>query len=412
MADCGSPLMIAVAPAGSRQGVMATDGRWVIRPEYETVARLEGEGASCFALAVVATVGGGIGRIACVDGGNVRYSAPRQFRCPDGEVCFLQEPTGWRRLDIRTLQAIGTSYADIGGIVQGHVTVRQGEHWGLMAKSGQVTVPAEFDEIASLADRSGQWQHLLKVRRDARWGVVAADGHVVLPVRYDAILELSGDALLAKTDSVVQLETLSGQPVLDPSPPWLQRIHALSDFSEGYWAAFTLDHELYFIDKRARTVHRVDPPPGSTWLDPDYGARMSDEIVGYEASGFTGLLRVRSPVPSNGVIHASVFAVVVDADGRLLPWLFDDDESSIPVAPGRYVVSLRGKCGVIDDRGRWVVPLEHDHCFEIESGVLILGDEDYPRSAGTIRVSPYADARQAQVYDPVRRWTAARRGEN
>jgi len=42
-----------------------------------------------------------------------------------------------------------------------------------------------------------------------------------------------------------------------------------------------------------------------------------------------------------------------------------------------YLVHLRGKCGVIDDRGRWTVPLTHDHCDDIEGGLIILGDEDY-----------------------------------
>jgi hypothetical protein len=93
---------------------------------------------------------------------------------------------------------------------------------------------------------------------------------------------------------------------------------------------------------------------------------------------------VRSPGSSNGISHQVVYAVVVDAKGRLLPWLFDDAETSIYLEPHRYLVSLRGKCGVIDDRGRWPVPLEHDHCDVIEGGRLILGDEDYPGSAGSV----------------------------
>lgn len=419
-ADCQLPLMIAHAPDGPKQGVIATDGRWVILPQYEAVSRLDSDGASCFELAVVRTIGGGIGRIACVDGSKVRYSAPRQFRCPNGEVCFLLESTGWRRLDFGTLQVTGASYADIGSHTQvrGHVTVRQGERWGLMGTSGQMTVPAEFDEIAWLADRSAQWQDVLKVRRDGRWGVVGADGRVVVPVRYDAveclvaglfavregsmwgvvrdgggvvvparfdeILELSGDVLLAKSGGVAHLETLSGQPVLDPSPPWLQRIHAWSDFSGGYWAAFTLDRELYFIDKQARTVHRVDPPQGRTWLNPNYEPRMRDEVAGYAAGGFTGLLYARSPGPSSDMSRELINAVVVDANGRLLPWLFDAAETSVHLAPGRYLVSLRGKCGVIDDRGRWSVPLGHDHCEVIGDGLLMLGDEDSRPSTGPV----------------------------
>lgn len=453
-ADCDSPLMTAVVPEGPRQGLMTTDGRWVIQPGYESVSRLHGKGASCFELAVVRTAGGGIGRIACVDGGNVRYSAPRQFRCLDAEACFLRESAGWRWLDFGTLQVTGASYADIGGVVRDHVTIRQGERWGVMSLSGQVTVPAEFDEIAWLTDRPGRWQDVMRVRRDGRWGVIAPDGRTVLPVRYDAveflvaglfavregslwgvvreggavvvparfdeILEVSGEVLLAKSGGVVHLETLSGQAVLDPSPPWLQRIYAWSDFSEGYWAAFTLDRELYFIDKRARTVSRVDPPQGRTWLDPNYEPRMSDEIVGYEAGGFTGLLYVRSPGPSSDMNGEVINAVVVDASGRLLPWLFDAAETSLYLSPGHYLVFLRGKCGVIDDRGRWSVPAVHDHCEVIEGGHLILGEEDYPRSAdpvtgpavpAAISVSPDTGARPTQVYDPVRRWAAARRGE-
>ena len=70
-------------------------------------------------------------------------------------------------------------------------------------------------------------------------------------------------------------------------------------------------------------------------------------------------------------------AVVVDAEGRRLPWLFDGEVGSFHLPDHYYRVRLRGKCGVIDDRGRWTVPLTHDHCEEIEGGLIIVGVEDY-----------------------------------
>lgn len=410
-ADCATPLMVAHTGSLETHGVLASDGHWVIPPQYEHVGRLEDPGAACFELRVTKTGDAAVGRIACVVNGEARYSEPRQYRCALGQVCFLRGATGWQRLDFRSLQVIGPTYAEIGHSWQGQVAVRLGERWGLLGVSGRMTLPAEYDEVAWLNDPAGAWRAALMVRQGDRRGVVASDGGEILPVRYAAVVRLSdelyavreasawgvvrdggevvvaprfeeiltlcGDLLLVRSAGTLHLETLAGQPVLDPVPPWLQRIHRLSDFSAGFWAAFTLDRELYFINKQTRAVHRVDPPPGLVWLAPHYIPRLQDEVAGFKTGGFSGFLHVRPPGETPDMNDVQINAVVVDAEGRRLPWLFDGVVSSVYLPDHHYVVHLRGKCGVIDGRGRWTVPLTHDHCEDIAGGLIIVGDEDY-----------------------------------
>jgi hypothetical protein len=409
-ADCRSPLM-AVAAERGKQGVLAGDGRWVIPPRYEAVWRLDVDGAACFTLKVTAWGDATVGRIACVRQGQARYSQPREYACVLNQACFLREASGWHRLDFSTLQVTEPSYNAFRSYTRGQVVVQLGERWGLMAVSGHMSIPAEFDEMASLADASGRWPGALKVRRDQRWGVVAPDGREVLPVRYDAverlapdlfavregpawgvvrergevvvpprfdeILELSGEVLLAKSAGTVHLEMLDGRALLDPSPPWLQRIHQWSDFSEGYWAAFTLDRELYFVDKNTRAVHRVDPPQGRVWLEPGYLPRVEDAVAGFRRGGFSGFLYVRPPGAPAEQREVPLNVVVVDANGQLLPWVFDGVVRGDQLRANHYLVHLQGKCGVIDHHGRWTVPATHDHCDAIDDGLIIVGDEDY-----------------------------------
>lgn len=420
-ADCEAMPMLAGTESPARYGVLSSGGRWLVPPAYQLAWRLEGAGSGCFALAVIHSSPASVGRVACIEQDRVRYSEPRQFRCELGQLCFLHEATGWRRLDFGTLRVTGPSYAGIGYDAQGRVAVRSGERWSLLDATGRVTLTDGYDEIVPLDDKPDDWWRFggaaitwraaVAVRRDGHWGVLSLDGIEILPLRYgaverladdlfavregaawgvvrdrgevvvpprfDELLQVSGDLLLAKSGGTVHLQTLGGRPVLDPAPPWLQRTHQLSDFFAGFWAVFTLDRELYFIDRQSRAVHRVDPPAGRVWLEPGYTPRESDEIEDFKAGGFSGELYARPAGESPDMELVPLVAVVVDQHGRLLPWLFDGAELGVGLPANHYRVDLRGKCGVVDDRGGWLVPLAHDHCDVIEGGRVIVGDEDY-----------------------------------
>jgi hypothetical protein len=70
-------------------------------------------------------------------------------------------------------------------------------------------------------------------------------------------------------------------------------------------------------------------------------------------------------------------SVLLDPEGRMVPSVFDEDDTFFDL-PGKHsIVRLRGKCGVADERWHFTVPLTHDHCEAINGGFVVLGDEDY-----------------------------------
>ena len=410
-ADCEGPLMIAARATDGKFGVLGADGHWVIAPAYLDVDRLGGSGATCFQLTFAEDVEGTFGRIACIQGRKVRYSEVRQLVCATDRLCFLRTAAGWRRLDMAALQYIGPAYDEVAETHYGYAMVRTGSHWGLVTTDGRVILPTDYDQIEMRQGDDAGGHVDAMVRKGELWGVGTLDGPRDIPVRFDriadlagglyaaqtgtdwgvirgdeqevvapqfeSILALRGQLLLVRSGGTLHLRTLDGRQVLEPSPPWLQRIHQLADFSDGFWAAFTLDRELYFISKSTLAVHRLDPPAGYLWLSPAYVPRLPDKIAGFKDQPFARRMHALSTVMPQDPERMPLHSVLIDPEGRMVPGVFDEDDVLFDL-PGKHsIVRLRGKCGVADERGHFTVPLTHDHCEAINGGFVVLGDEDY-----------------------------------
>jgi len=279
--------------------------------------------------------------------------------------------------------------------------VRQGQQWGLLAASGKLALPVRYDQIIVAESAKGAAAGVALVRRGERWGAVTLAGHELLPVRYEelkpvetgflamrvgakwGIIGIDGRAavaprferiqavrhglMLVKQDGRSSLFTVTGKAVLEPAAEWMQRIGAISDFSDRFWVAYTTDREMHFIDKRTLATHELKAPAGYVWVEQvkpgeftmtEFGRVTSVDPVGVQ------------PHPKSVRRHR----LVIDANGRRVPQLF---ESAFEHG-SRITVRVQGKCGVLDDQGRWIAAMRHDHCDDGDGSQRILvGDEDY-----------------------------------
>ena len=59
--------------------------------------------------------------------------------------------------------------------------VRAGKKWGAVAPSGNLAIPAEYDQITSYSADA------VAVRQSKTWGIVRMDGTVIIPPTYDEV---------------------------------------------------------------------------------------------------------------------------------------------------------------------------------------------------------------------------------
>lgn len=401
-ASCSKPLMTAETASGT--GVIDANGRWRIPPEYSGASRLNGTGDPCFELRENEPVGEK-GRVACLSKQGVRYSETGQLHCEFAPLCLLRVDQQWQRLDLKSMQRTGAVYDECWSLLdypRSGLLVRQGRQWGLLAPSGKLALPFVYDQIIVAEPAKGAARGVALVRRGDRWGAVTLGGHELMPVRYEelkpvetgflamrvgaewGIAGIDGHTVVAprferiqavrhglmlvKEDGRYSLVTVAGKAVLEPAPEWMQRIGALADFSDRCWAARTTDRELYFVDKRTLATHELKAPAGYAWVQwvkpgeftmTEFGSVTSVEPV--DAQPQTDSVRGRD--------------VLIDANGQLLvPQLFD----SAVEHGSRFTVTAQGKCGVLDNRGRWIAPMRHDHCDDGDGWHrIVVGDEDY-----------------------------------
>ena len=411
-ADCRRPLTIARTSGDSTNlwGVLDAGGRWVLPPVYEEIDALDHPGRSCFMLMAVTESESAVGRVACIANGRVRYSEARQLLCASDRLCFLHQRSGWRQLDLDSLQDVGPDYDNVVPARGDRATVRQGSRWGLLDSEGRSVLPVEYDSITLanpdfatppadvIASRGGLWGvaplvglrevavrydaiqplggDFYAARAGAQWGVVRSGGGEVIAPRFESILALRGELLLVSSGGRLDLVTLDGRSVLQPSPPWLQRIHQLADFSPEFWAVFTVESERYFIHKATHAVHRLDPPAGYAWVFRGSQQQASGAVAGFYDAGFDGAMDLQPIGLPTDLEDPPEYAVLVAANGQRLPQVFDRIQRADDLPQTRYFVYLRGKCGVVDEHGRFTVPVTHDHCEETVSGLILLGDED------------------------------------
>jgi hypothetical protein len=403
--NCSVPLMTAHAASGT--GVIGMDGRWRIPPEYSDALRLTGTRDPCFALSRNEPAKAPEERVACVSKQNVRYSETGQLHCEFAPLCLLRVDQQWQRLDLKSMQRTGAVYDECQypmDYPRSGLLVRQGQRWGLFAPSGKLALPVAYDEIVFTESAKGAAAGVAVVRRGERWGAMTLTGHELLPARYEelkpagtgflamrvgstwGIVDIEGHTVVAprfeliqavrdglmlvKQDGRYSLVTGSGTAVLEPAPDWMQRIFALTTFSDQSWAAFTTDRRLYFVDRRTLATLELAAPAGYVWVLSD----APQPRAGQFTTGRFGSVMSVDPVGAKPDSNRRR-DVLIDANGRqLMPQLFE----SAYEHGSRFTVTVQGKCGVLDDQGRWIAAMRHDHCDDGDgSQRIVVGDEDY-----------------------------------
>lgn len=398
-ATCGRPVMAARAATG--WGALGMDGRWRIPPKYESISVLS-ERPPIF----VTVTKDQQTQLVRLTARGARYSAPGvEFPCSAPSLCMFKVNNRWRRLDPNSLQPTGPKFADVhstgtialstGALRNIGEWVRYGGRWGYFDKSGRLVVPISYDQVdwqsegerpAVVVRRGRNWgvvsllsgrivvpmrfdqlkvagQGYYAMRVGTKWGVVRAGGRETVAPRYDDVIDAREGLMLVKHAGRDSLLTVTGKAVLDPPPEWMQRIERLWNHSEEAWSALTKDGHLYFIAKRSLAVHELHAPGGYAW---------GRDIV---ATGTPQIGDVKLANAPDGDSRAANRVVLIDGTGHLIvPEVFDS--ASWSASAKRFTVWRHGRCGVIDGRGHWVLPIRHDHCWDIgKPAWVIVGDD-------------------------------------
>ena len=390
-AGCEAPWFVASSTDG--KGVMDMRGRWVIAPSFDKVRRLSGGTGAYFLLdrsqhpdEMRASI------LAVVTPAAVRYSEPGALLCTSAMSCLMQVGERWQRLDLATLKPAGPSYDRLQDNSTGHgagvckeagcgylsdagtvvvplaydeikvtdggpamVRVRRGTHWGAFWPDGRPAIPVRYDGFERLDD------HAFKMKVGQRWGIVSDQGRELVPALYDSILVLRAELMLAKLEGHRELKTLDGRPVHEPTPGWIEQLCVLTDYSPRAWGAWTAEGRLYLIDKQTLATHELLAPAGYAWSNLTSIPCKPGEFI---HTGFGHELKLRPTNPLVRTPRQDRTTVLDDTGQAVFPVLFEAVAGTLPSSAqrDRLIVTLNGRCGVVDRQGHWYAPPKYDHC--------------------------------------------------
>lgn len=396
-AGCNSSIMWA--RVGQRMGVVGVDGRWRVAPEHKNADPFGDPARECFEIA-----DDSVTKLRCRSGSGFREIVV-SAHCDSPERCLVDVGGKLQRLDPSTLRPSGPLFDEAQRTLGALLAVRQGSHWGAMGPAGELALPVMYDHVGFNVDYFGKqpsayyvrqgdrWAALnpqgqaitapiyeemepfwgfLRVRAGGKWGLVAGDGTEVARPQFDEIVTMRNDLLLVKRDGRYELTTLNGEPLWSPAPEWLQKIHLLANFSPSSWAVMTTDNRMYVIDRRTHTAAEATAPQGYAWQN-----QGTTNPAGFEEYQFFSPLEI---VPQGSPQAKGLLRYVIAGDdGRPLnPLLFDGADRVEHEGAARYTVTVHGRCGFLDAKGRWLVPMTHDHCVATEDGDLLVADDVLP----------------------------------
>ncbi|MGL5509860.1 MAG: WG repeat-containing protein, partial [Microcoleaceae cyanobacterium] len=123
--------------------------------------------------------------------------------------------------------------------------VKQNDKYGYVNKSGDLIIPASFDEAKDF------FQNLASVKQGETWGFIDNTGRLVIPAVYEKFAHFSeGLAGVKKTGEKYGFIDRQGKIVVEP------QFDEVRNFSEGL-AAVKKDGAWGFIDKSGNMV--IDP---------------------------------------------------------------------------------------------------------------------------------------------------------
>lgn len=400
------PGPLLVAEQAGLTGCIDVQGRWVVPPEFSQVDACARDGVR-----------------ARRDGTWGTWN-PRQGWRPDGPGSGsggMQEDTS------RWVYISGAADA----------TWRPaGEGYRLFIAGAPVESVAVVDEVRPLevrATRPADQQTLAAVRRDGRWGVLDERGGARLAVRYEAIGAAFDGLVAVRRDGLWSIVDLRGREWVGPRSeelyPFNRRVAII--FADGLCGLVDRDGKVLlpptFSFMRPLSTSLAEAgmshPDGSTasagvvdasgrvLVRQDYysvSMFSSTRLLAWDAKGYHHLLDASSGRPAEGApqlagapgklleglaavdvrtTQGDTRAGYIDETGRLAIDARYDAGSAGDFENGTAVVALSGRCGVIDRRGRPVLPLEYQHCQRLADGRVLFAEEAPLRIAAPVRAA-------------------------
>jgi hypothetical protein len=257
--------------------------------------------------------------------------------------------------------------------------VRRGDRWGVIDERGRQRLPLRFEAVGAIHDG------LFAVRQEGNWGIVDGRGRTVFAPTFERAMPFSRDVAIFCKGMLCGLADKSGKVLLEPT---YSMIVPLS----GRLAVATMTSD----DGRFISSGLVDVD-GQVLVGQEYYSisRLSGHLLkAWDARGRYHLLQESTgrPVPGLPEVVGQVGALseglatveLRQADGPALTG-YIDPRGRLVVAPrfdtagefqdGVAVVTLGGRCGAIDRRGRAILAIEYQHCQHLPGGRVLFAEE-------------------------------------
>jgi hypothetical protein len=274
------------------------------------------------------------------------------------QLAVIRRGTAWSVLDEAGRPWLHGTYDGVGKMYDGLVAVQKDGRWNIVDTKGREAFPPSGDELQPFT------RDVAIFCRDERCGLLSRDGRIRLPPTYASVAPLSrarAEVIIPDPDPesrfvLVGVIDDTGHVIVEPI------YRKIEPFSKSLWNA---------TDRRQRpvlfSIETGQPVPGLEALD------------SFVRSGPF----YASPTLSEGRA-AAVFNVggdktltgYIDEAGQIvIPPRFDPAGGAEAFQKGAALVTIDGRCGAIDRRGRLIVPAEYDHCYRLADGKILAGAE-------------------------------------
>ena len=259
--------------------------------------------------------------------------------------------------------------------------VRRGDRWGVLDERGRERLPVDYEEVGNAYD------DLFAVKRNALWSIVDRRGRTLIGPRTEELHPFNRRVAVFCTGDLCGLADREGRVLLAPTFSFVRPL-----------TASLAEAGVSYPDGSVRSAGVVEATGRILVGQEYYSIRMFSptRLLAWDARGHYHLLDVATGRPAEGapelagapgkVIEGLAAADVrtpegevkagyLDGTGRLAIEAHYDADSAENFARGVAVVARGGRCGVIDKRGRAVLPLEYQHCQRLADGRVLFAEE-------------------------------------
>jgi hypothetical protein len=240
---------------------------------------------------------------------------------------------------------------------------------GFVDKNNKLLIPFEFDEATDFEDGRSI------VEKNEKMGIIDRTGKLIFDIQFEDIGNYSEGLVFAKKDSLYGYYDKFGNQLIQ------ERYDEAFSFQKGYAQVVVGDFQNY-IDRFGNFLFE---------LKYETVKRLTDNLFAFYNGEYYGILNISSKI----IQEAKYDDIAVLSEGRIAFILnnkigYFDAYGNIAIPPifdfipnftkhagfsGGYAkASLKGKFGVIDYNGKWVIPASYQNIGEISDLVSVQKD--------------------------------------